>query len=485
MTFHAPHLDDSRPVIAIIGGGVSGAALAYQLARRDADARIVVFEPRARLGTGLAYDTTEPTNRINVPADRMSLNPGDDGHFTRWIESGNRLADDPEARTQDGRLFPRRSLFGTYVVAHIDPYIGEGKIEHHRARVTAIYRDGDVWRVEADGSTVNATHVVIATTHPPPTPPREIAGIAGDHRVVLDPLKPGWADDISPDERILIIGTGLTMADTVAALDRRGHRGSIVAISRRGLRSRAHPDTPSQPFGDFATVPAKTALELLKRIRAEVALAVAQGLTWHPVLDAVRTQAQSVWAHLPEAERSRLVRKLRPYWDVHRFRIAPAVNAVLDRRIAEATLTIRAARLQSVIADETGLNVSTRSPKTLMIQTETIGRMIITTGPGHRDILTHQTALKGLHDAGQLCLDRVGLGLACDRRAQAIGRDGQPVAGLYIAGPLARGTFGELMGLPQVSEFAVFLSNILLESLAHYDRGGRQAHRPSVAERAR
>ena len=64
--------DPAQPTIAILGGGLSGAAVAYHLARLDCAARIVVVEPRAELGRGLAYSATDPDHRLNVPATKTS-----------------------------------------------------------------------------------------------------------------------------------------------------------------------------------------------------------------------------------------------------------------------------------------------------------------------------------------------------------------------------------------------------------------------------
>ena len=93
-------------------------------------------------------------------------------------------------------------------------------------------------------------------------------------------------------------------------------------------------------------------------------------------------------------------------------------------------------------------------------------RVIIATGPAHGDILRAQPYLRELAEAGLVALDQTGLGLRTSRQGRAIGLTGQPEPTLFVAGPLARGTFGELMGLPQVSTYARFIADELLAELS-------------------
>ena len=123
-----------RPVVAILGGGLSGAATAFHLARSlpPQSVDIVVVEPRERLGRGLAYSTTDPAHRINVPASKMTLISNDLGHFMAWL-AAERRALSPGTLTLRGDFFPERQIFGEYVGACLAPYLASGAIRHLRA----------------------------------------------------------------------------------------------------------------------------------------------------------------------------------------------------------------------------------------------------------------------------------------------------------------------------------------------------------------
>ncbi|MFD1701941.1 FAD/NAD(P)-binding protein [Methylopila henanensis] len=464
---------DDRAVIAIIGGGSSGAVVAHQIARRrPGEFRIVVIEPRDHLGGGLAYSTEEPAHRINVPATRMSFVPSDPCHFDRWLKADVALHEDPDALTADGRAFPRRSVFGRYAAATLEPYLLSGAIEHRVARATGATKTARGYAVTlSDGATLDADVLVLAATHPAPVAPAAFASLIDDPRIVVDAQRGGAFDAIPADARILIVGTGLTMADAVASLERRGHRGPIVAVSRRGLLSRGHGGEAGD-FGDFSTEPETRASRLLLRIRRVVDAAEAQGLTWRNALDAVRTQAPVIWGALPVAERRRVVRRLRPFWDVHRFRVAPQIEAAIARLRAAGQLTVLKGEPKRVEADDAGLATTLRlaggGERGFVFD-----RVILATGPAHSQLTVSDPLFAALAREGLVRLDDVGLGLAVDASSRAIGADGLGAEAFWVAGPLARGAFGELMGQPEVTKHAERVAgDVVLALLA---RGERRA----------
>lgn len=459
----------SIPAVAIIGGGFTGASVALHLARAcpSEQLRIVVFEPRERFGAGLAYDTREPVHRINVPPLRMSVFPEDPESFLRWLEANDALRDDPDAfKSPNGLPYPRRELFGQFVADVAAPHLASGAIEHWRSRAVSAVPHADGWRITAeDGRSVDAWRVVLAVSHPPPALPSALQTIREHPALIASAMDGNALGQIGTASRVLVVGNGLTSADTIAALKRRGHKGEIVAVSRRGLRSRG-PAPGEQPFDvDFLAEPLTRASGLLGKVRRAVREAKATGLTWHAVMDVIRIQGHDIWKALPVSERRRLARHVRPFWDVHRFRIAPQVEAVLNAAIADRSLSIMAASLQSVQPDGASVRVSLRARREKHAKVRIFDHVVVTTGPAHGGILQSQPLLANLAARGTLVSCPTGLGIHCDEKARVLDAAGKSDEAMLVAGPLARGTFGELIGIAQVSNHVAFVADRITEDL--------------------
>ncbi len=458
--------------VAIVGGGLTGAAVALHLRenwRGDPDMLdVVVFEPRTDIGKGVAYDTEDGAHRVNVPVQKMSIDPDDELAFEKWFFATGEDRADPASLAADGRHYPRREAFGRYVQAALSPWLDSGRIRHQRQRIERIeFESGHYILSGASGHAFLADILVVATSHPPPSPPAAFASLSGDGRYVADPTRPDALAGIGREDRVLIVGSGLTAADVIASLAERGHQGSITVFSRRGLRSRGHSPEGFPPRGDFTSEPAVTVRELVRRVRAEVRAAEEEGQSWHPVFDALRAQGGHIWRALPPVERQRLLRHVKPFWDVHRFRIAPQVKAVADRLVEEGRLRFMTASLAHVShsAPQSPISVGLRLKHGGGIEEQEFDAVVITTGPSHRSVMGQQPYLQSLNSLGLVQLDETGLGIACDVNARAVDLWGAPVPGLYVAGPLARGTFGELMGLPQVNEQAVLVGHEIRREL--------------------
>lgn len=221
--------------IVIVGGGFTGTALAIHLARRGAAGlQVTVIEPRPALARGVAYGTQDPAHRINVPASRMQLSAAEEGEFDRWYRASQAFPADPEAQWQDGKVYPQRGQFGAYIAEQFAKAAEHSpvKLTHVRDHAVAL-RHGGV--VTASGEVYQADEVVLAISHPPPAVPKAVARALGQHpALIANPWRADALAAVKPQDSVAIIGTGLTMSDVVASLHRQGHRGKVLAFSRRG-----------------------------------------------------------------------------------------------------------------------------------------------------------------------------------------------------------------------------------------------------------
>jgi uncharacterized NAD(P)/FAD-binding protein YdhS len=435
--------------LVIVGGGFTGAALAIHAARAaTGPLDITVLEPRSGLGRGIAYGTIDPSHRINVPSDRMDIAASGLESPTAWFREAGLLAG-PEAG--DDAYVPR-AAYGAYVadlLARTCAATGDRvRLHHRRAAATAVTPGGCGWTVATTtGAPLAADRLALCFGHAVPALPCPLGpGVAACPRFIPDPWAPAALAPIGASASVLIVGTGLTMADMVTSLHAAGHHGPITAISRRGLLPRAHGVflTTLDVVGD--TRP-RTALDMLRLLRRRIA-AVDPALGWQPVLDSFRKVLPEIWMGLPAAEQRKIVRRLLPFWDVHRFRIAPQSAAILDQARAEGRLAVeRAAVTWLSLSDDGGLVAELRRGGARIVRR--FDAVVLCTGP-ERDVGRNPLIAALLAD-GTARLDAVGLGLAVDRGSRVIGADGALRPGLYAFGPMTRGSFGEMTGAADIA----------------------------------
>jgi uncharacterized NAD(P)/FAD-binding protein YdhS len=346
--------------VAVVGGGYAGTAFAIHLSRRtDASLDVTLVEPRERVGGGIAHSATDPDHRLNAPDVIHPLDPEDPLHFRRWLEATGRLAQDPEAWGSDGRLYPRRGDFGAYVADAFaraaQREASRGRLRHLRTRAVAIERSACGFRIGTDAGDLEVERCVIALGQEPtrlrlPGLPEAAAG------VVDDPFAADALDGIARDAPVLVLGTGLSAADAVAALIGRGHEGSITCLSRRGLRpSGQNPMPATAPLWDHlaAEVPDLIARHgppadlrtLVRFVRRDVRDRLARGEPWHGAIDDVRDAAGEIWRALAPADRARFLRHAKPWYDSHRFRIPPQTQDILTRAERRGQLGFEAGRV--------------------------------------------------------------------------------------------------------------------------------------------
>ena len=461
--------------IAIIGAGFTGSVLAAHLLRGAIGPTSIHLIERAQtIGTGLAYSTACSAHVLNVRAYNMSAYPDDPRHFLRWLWAQDGGGSVPPS----GQAFVSRTRYGAY----IQDVLKEARVTAPadvafntvQAEVVDVVPGPSGVRLRlANGPSLAVDTAVLCVGNFPPSPPACVTPeVAASDRFLADPWDWSAVAAIDPDAPVLIFGTGLTMVDTVLSLEDQGHRGPIVALSRRGLLPTPHVET--RPFKSFVHPQAmpRTVLDVLIALKADVRRAQASGLDWRSAFDALRPYHHLIWQHLPLEERRRFLRHARPYWEVHRHRMAPEVAARIDALQANGRLTIRAGRMRALSLKPDGIEVTVQARGSGAIWTQTAGAVINATGTECDYDRIRHPLVRALLQRGLARPDPLRRGLDVTEHGALIGEDGTISDRLFALGPVSRAPFWEMTAVPE-------LRGQCANAARHLARIKPQAHQPA------
>ncbi|MGN7999917.1 FAD/NAD(P)-binding protein [Sphingomonas sp. 22176] len=423
--------------VAIIGAGFSGTLQAINLIRHEGP-RATLIERAPVAGTGLAYGAAHPSHLLNVRAANMSAFPDDPGHLVRWLEARG-------VEHAAASFVPRR-VYGEYLREMLEQALARypDRLRLVRGEVEDVTFDADGATLQLSDGTLCADAAVLAVGNlPPHDPPGLDPATLSAQRYKGDPWDPSVPEGLSDSDTVLVIGTGLTMVDVALLLEARGFGGKIVAVSRRGLLPRPH--GPGQDWDKLRERPRTRASALVRAVRDR-----AEQVGWRNAVDELRPFTQPMWANASEDERARFLRHLRPWWDVHRHRLAPEVHARLQALIDRGQLEVRPAKTLGFVERPNGIAVTLRprgqaAPETILAQ-----RIINCTGPLGDLARSREPLLQRLAARGVIRPDPAHIGIDVDNQGQTIAADGSANANLYALGPMTRGAFWEIVAVPDI-----------------------------------
>ncbi len=455
--------------LAIAGAGFSGTMLALHALRcAPPGTAIVLIERGHWFGQGAAYTTGNPSHLLNVPAGRMSAFYDRPGDFLEWLHKR------PGWENSTGQSFVSRQAYGAYIRHLLKTELrhdgSPSRLTLVRGDLQAIRRDGAALCLQLDrGRTIAADLAVLATGNFPPEPPVVADPSFYDGPLFrADPWGPAAFEGLAPQDPVLLIGTGLTAVDVVISLIDRGHSGPITAVSRRGLVPLPHASGPVPPRRALASYPSNPAA-LLACLRREAEAAMVLGCTWQATVDAVRPFTQDLWQAMTLRERAAFLRHLRPWWDIHRHRMAPAVAARMAAATASSQVRIRRGRIQEYRgADTDRVEVRFRLHPDEGGGTEGVlaARVINCSGPSSNFARARDPLLRSLLDTGLARPDALRLGLEVTGHCAVREASGAVSRQIFAVGPITKGMFWEMTAVPDLRRQCEAVANHLAGLLA-------------------
>lgn len=420
----------------VIGGGFSGTLLAINLLRHGSLHVTLVERDPQRLGKGLAFGAAQERHVLNVRAGNMSAFADQPGHFVEWLA---------RCRVGSDATFATRRDYGAYLAGILDDMrhsAGERLTIVADEVTELLLSDREAVAHLASGRNLTGDVVILAPGNLPPHDLPAFARLSAP-AYIGDPWSRDIAADLESDDHIVLLGTGLTAIDCALTLDDAGFRGRISALSRRGLTPHTH--APGAPFTAVSERPAQSGSALVKAIRAR-----SRQVGWRNAIDELRPFTQGLWGISSSEEKARFLRHLRPFWDIHRHRIAPPVAERLDVMKVRGQLSFMAGRISGAEPVQRGLRLSYRARGADETSYMTVNRVINCTGPLSDLCRTREPLLQALWKSGAIRPDPMNIGIDVDQQAQVIGRDGTANERLLAVGPMTRGAHWEIVAVPDI-----------------------------------
>lgn len=433
--------------------------------------KIVLINTKRPFGRGTAYGTPRREHLLNVAARNMSAFPDFPNHFFDWLRSRSEFDAMCDADLREA--FIPRAIYGDYIrslaEAHLQPVHSRFKIQFKLIEDEAtdiVWEDKDQVKIDlAQGESVNANTILLATGNQPPAPLTSETALAHDQRYCADPWDASFFERMPPHgSEIVVLGSGLTMVDVIVTLGAIGWQGKVTSISRNGrlpqshFRGIAYPDylpenTDSLTLDDLVRL-IEEQCKQLTRMSQNPAIAV----------DKLRPHTQKLWRGLSVEEKRVFLRDHAARWNVIRHRIAQSIHHRVTDRLDQGLLQVLPGTIKSLAATDTSIDVHYRDQNG---EDKVVsGAFVINcTGPQSRFSRSNSRLFGNLLQRRVIATDEMDMGVSVDDDFAVLNDRGEPVGNLFAIGPPLKGSLWETTAVPELRGQAMRVAQIMLNQM--------------------
>jgi uncharacterized NAD(P)/FAD-binding protein YdhS len=456
--------------IAIIGCGFSGTMTAVHLIKNATQPfELILIGDHESFNTGIAYNPSSKRQLLNVIASRMSAFQDRPDHFLDWaaaLEEYSGVSRDTLANS-----YLPRYLYGEYLrtiwrQTVQSPEAQKVQITVRAARVLDMAFSGDeIVLVLSDEAKVTAQYCVIATGNQLPRDPAiPNMSFFRDPHYFRDPWDGKAVRNPDPSAPVLVLGNGLTMADTVIGLVENGFTNEIHTISPHGFTILPNNDPGITYTAIAGELHDRLSLsELVRLISKHIKLARQDGLSAGPVIDAIRPYTLVLWRNLTIAEKKMFLSRMRSLWDAARHRMPISVYENIRKLSDEGKLHLHAGKLTGITQSGHHVSVNYFDRDSGMVRNLVVSAVINCTGPATEWRQQEGGFLDRCQSKGTLFQDELKLGIQADPVTFEV-YDGQnkPRGNVFAIGSLLKGVLWESTAVKELREQASIISRRLV-----------------------
>ena len=453
----------NTPTVIVIGGGASGMLVCTNLLRHcQTPIKIIIVNSGSNFGTGVAYHATSDKHLLNVVTGKMSVFPDDPDHFVRWLIDDHFFSD-IEIETLGKTYLPRR-IYGEYLQSvwktAFDNKPETITIEMVSSRAVQMERSGsgEFTVLLLDGKEIKGNHVVLASGNAPPRNPSiPNQAFYQSSQYFNNPWGPSSVSNLDHNKDVLIIGNGLTMADTVLSLVEQKHKGVIHSVSPHGFSILQHRHNGVPYNGLMRDLKTTSSLyELVSLFNKHIKKVRRLGLSAEPVIDSLRPKTQSLWLSFGLDEKKKFMARLRHLWGVARHRLPIQTFDTIQRLKIDGQLKVWAGHVRNITTSNEDVQVDFFDKKSKTIKSVRVGRVINCTGPEADIQKMGDLLFTNLMKGGLISPDPLNMGLQADHQTlEVVDGNHKKVESFYALGGLLRGLLWETTAMGEIRTQAV------------------------------